>query len=99
MPSIEVLLIRPIARTVRIGFLPQGHRQPIFLNYLQAAFNARHTPNESNGSPDVEFAPWYIRAHDPRPSDLTKDAVFHWWQAKTTQNRSLKNAPRDRGAN
>src|SRR5580704_4267444 len=50
-PSIEVPLIRPIARTVRIGFLPQGHPQRIVLNYLQIAFNARHSPNERKGSP------------------------------------------------
>jgi hypothetical protein len=50
-PSIEVPLIRPIARTIRIGFFPQGHRQRIVLNYLQIAFNARHSPNESKGSP------------------------------------------------
>jgi hypothetical protein len=50
-PSIEVPLIRPIARTVGIGFLPQGHRQRLFLAYLQIAFNARHSPSESKGSP------------------------------------------------
>src|SRR5438309_2277475 len=45
-PSIEVPLIRPIARTVRIGFLPQGDGQRTSLNDLQNAFNARHSPNE-----------------------------------------------------
>jgi hypothetical protein len=33
-------------------FSPPSHRQRLFLNYLQIAFNARHSPNESKGSPD-----------------------------------------------
>ena len=33
-------------------FSPPGHRQRPFLAYLQIAFNARHSPNESKGSPD-----------------------------------------------
>ena len=30
---------------------PLGHRQRLFLTYLQITFNARHSPNESKGSP------------------------------------------------
>jgi hypothetical protein len=33
-------------------FSPRSHRQRLFLNYLQIAFDARHSPNESKGSPD-----------------------------------------------
>ena len=32
-------------------FSPPGHRQRLFLAYLQIAFNARHSPNESKSSP------------------------------------------------